>query len=172
MYKKGDLVFYGSTGVCRISEIGTPEFCTDDAEKQYYFLSPLYGTEVIYAPTDTPVYMRKALSRLEAEELIAQMPDIRENSYDETNQKLVAAQYQTSIETHSCEELVRLLKAIYVKNTSTTLRGKKIGQTEQKYMKRAEDLLYGELAAALGIERDDVSAYIEERIDLSGDANA
>ena len=34
------------------------------------------------------------------------------------------------------------------------------GQMDQRYMKRAEELLYGELSVALGIERDQVVSYI------------
>lgn len=35
---------------------------------------------------------------------------------------------------------------------------------DDRYLKMAEDLLYGELAFALGIEKKDVQAYITEEI--------
>lgn len=40
-----------------------------------------------------------------------------------------------------------------------------LGQIDKKFMKRAEDLLYGELAAALDIPREDVLNYIQERLE-------
>lgn len=46
-----------------------------------------------------------------------------------------------------------------------------LGQIDKKFMKRAEDLLYGELAAALDIPREDILNYIEERLDQKTDAN-
>ena len=50
MYQVGDLVIYGSSGVCRVSAVGKPGVSYVDEGKDYYTLSPLYGTEVIYAP--------------------------------------------------------------------------------------------------------------------------
>ncbi len=35
---------------------------------------------------------------------------------------------------------------------------------DERYFKLAEEHLYGELAIALGIEKDKVSSYIEKRI--------
>ena len=42
----------------------------------------------------------------------------------------------------------------------------KFGAVDRRYMERAEDLLFGELAVALDIEREDVQAFIEERLSI------
>lgn len=42
--------------------------------------------------------------------------------------------------------------------------GKKPVQIDQRYMKRAEDFLYGELAVALDIPYESVNAYIEDSV--------
>ena len=41
---------------------------------------------------------------------------------------------------------------------------KKIGMTDEKFLRRAEDLLFGELAVALDISRDAVRDYIGDRL--------
>ena len=61
MYQVGDLVIYGSSGVCRVSAVGKPGVSYVDEGKDYYTLSPLYGTEVIYAPVDTKVHIRNII---------------------------------------------------------------------------------------------------------------
>jgi len=43
-------------------------------------------------------------------------------------------------------------------------RQKRIGSTDEKYLRRAEGLLFGELAVALEIPLDDVPAFIENRL--------
>ena len=43
-------------------------------------------------------------------------------------------------------------------------RQKRIGSTDEKYLRRAEELLFGELAVALEISMDDVPAFIEQRL--------
>ena len=40
--------------------------------------------------------------------------------------------------------------------------GKKISQLDERFTKRAEDQLYGELAAALSLARDDMETYIRQ----------
>ena len=66
--------------------------------------------------------------------------------------------------THDCDDLVQLIKTIYGKNRERTAQGKKPARTEAEYMKRAEELLHGELAAALDIPYDEVQPYIANRM--------
>ena len=40
-----------------------------------------------------------------------------------------------------------------------------MGQIDQKYMKRAEKMLYGELAVVLGMEYDEIQPYIHKRVE-------
>ena len=44
------------------------------------------------------------------------------------------------------------------------------GQMDQRYMKRAEDVLYGELAAALDIPMEEVPDYIRTTLATTEDA--
>ena len=73
MYHCGDYIIYGTNGVCKILEIGSPGFPQADKNKQYYTLSPIYGLETIYVPLDTNAYMRPVMSKEEAEALIGQI---------------------------------------------------------------------------------------------------
>ena len=52
MFKENELVMYGSTGVCRVKEIGRPSFVDKDDERIYYLLEPVFQSGVIYAPID------------------------------------------------------------------------------------------------------------------------
>ena len=44
------------------------------------------------------------------------------------------------------------------------MQKKKFGAMDERYMKRAEDMLFGEFAVALGIDKNEVQAYISKRI--------
>ena len=50
MFQPGELLVYGTTGVCRVEEITAPDFTRADRGRQYYLLRPLYQDGVIYAP--------------------------------------------------------------------------------------------------------------------------
>lgn len=164
MFCKGDLIVYGNTGVCRVEKIGHLEIQGIDKEKVYYTLTPIYSHGVIYAPVDTQVYMRPVLSKKAADELISRIPCIPEEAYYTRDQRLLSDHYRASFETHQCEDLLQLIKAIYVKGKRLEHSGKKPGQIDQRYMKRAEDLLYGELAVALGIPYEKVLDYIQDKV--------
>ena len=55
--------------------------------------------------------------------------------------------------------------SIYAKKQDLEAHKRKVGALDQRFMKRAEDLLFGELAAALDIPREEVPGYIARRVE-------
>lgn len=164
MFEPGDFIVYGNSGVCKVLKIGLPEIHAANRKKLYYTLQPLYSTETIYTPVDSGVFMRPVLSREEAESLIAEIPKIQESVFNNRNLTLLSAHYEAAFQTHNCEDLIQLIKSIYAKNVSAVQHGKKPGQIDQRYMKRAETLLHGELAVSLGIPLENVADYIAKAV--------
>ena len=71
MYNIDDLIMYGTTGVCKVSDIRKSDFAGGDEDRLYYVLEPLYQSGVIYAPVDNQkVFMRAVISEDEAKDLI------------------------------------------------------------------------------------------------------
>ena len=163
MFKEGELIIYNNEGVCRVEAVGPLKDLSDSAgDRLYYKLSPVYGKGSIFIPVDTKVFMRPVISKDEANELIKKIPKIEGGDLSKVNQKQLAEYYQSSFLSHECEDLLQLIKTVYLKTHRQILSGKKPGQTDQRYMKRAEELLHGELAIALGIDMKEVPDYIEQ----------
>ena len=76
----------------------------------------------------------------------------------------LAAHYQEALGSHSCSDLIELVMSIYAKKQYVESRKRKFGQVDARFMKRAENLLYGEFSVALGIPFDDVQGYIAGRV--------
>ena len=161
MYAVGDKIIYASSGVCEVTEICTPNFSREERGRKYYKLRPVYGTEIIYAPVDTGAFMRPVITRAEAEALVARIPEIEGQVCSSSSITVLRQQYEEFFRGHDCEAYIRLVKGVYSKEAG----GKKLGQTDQRYMKRAEDTLYGELAVALEIAPNEVPAYIKNVIE-------
>lgn len=161
MFQAGDLIIYGSTGVCEVTDVHPSRMPGE--ERLYYTLTPKYGTETIYIPVDSPVFMRHIISREQAEELIGQIPEVKESAVVKDH-RVMAEQYEASLRTHDCTELLRLIKTAYLKTRRSVQSGRRPGQTDQRYLKRAETQLYGELAAALDIRPEEVRGYIERSV--------
>lgn len=169
MFETGELVIYDDTGVCRVEEIGLPEgIPVSDKNRKYYTLVPVFHGGKIYIPVDTKAFIRRIISHGEAEALVEKIPEIREESVEPVNQKLLEEKYRLAVKSHECEELVRLIKTVYWKKKDLTRRKKKAGRLDTEYMSRAKRLLYEELAAALEIPVEKVEDYITARAEENG----
>ncbi|HWQ57409.1 MAG TPA: CarD family transcriptional regulator [Clostridia bacterium] len=165
MFKVGDYIVYGGEGVCRVETIGPVPVTSMDQSKVYYTLSPLYHTGVIYAPTDANLPMRPVLTREEARALIKSIPDMPMAPELPSDPKRVAAEYKTYLQTYDCAKLLRLIRMIYTKRAQAAALGRGFGQTDDRYFKRAKELLYGELALSLGIPMHTVEDTIAREIE-------
>lgn len=165
MYQVGEMIIYGGEGVCRVEAVGRLQMSGINKEKLYYTLSPLYRDGKVYTPVDTPVFMRPVISKEEAEALIRAIPTIQAAVCPDRNLRLLNEHYQALIRSHQCVDMVQLIKAAYEKSRVRKSQGSKPGQVDERYMKRAEELLHGELAVALGIPRDEVGDYITQVVE-------
>lgn len=165
MYQIGTYIVYGNCGVCRVADIGPRSFSGSDDSRLYYTLEPVFDTGAIYIPVDTNAFMRPTLDREEAERLIDRIPSIPGGTVDAQNVHLLAEYYQASFRSHECTELVHLIKTIHERGSHAERFGKKPSSIDQRYLKRAEELLHGELSVALGIPREEVADYIRQRLE-------
>jgi len=165
MFQVGDLIIYSGEGVCRVESIGKPEMSGVNKDRLYYTLVPIYREGKIFIPVDTKVFMRPILTKEAALELIRQIPQIETTICQDRNQRQLTEHYQNLIQSHQCDDLVQIIKAVYLKEQVVRARGKKPGQVDERYRKRAEDMLHGELAVALGIDREEVASYIQKSIE-------
>ena len=164
MYEIGDLIVYAGEGVCRVEGIGVPPMKGVNKARQYYTLKPLYREGMIYAPVDTGVFMRPVITRDDADALIDRIPEIEPEVYENSNLRFLNEYYQTQLQNYNCEGLIKLIRSTYAKREVMIGRGKKLGLVDERYMKRAKDMLHGEFAVALGIERNEVPGYIESKL--------
>ena len=62
------------------------------------------------------------------------------------------------------EDLIDLTMSIYAKKENMHRQKRRFGTVDERFLKQAEDLLFGELAAALEIPRSEVRGYITARV--------
>lgn len=167
MFKINEMVMYGGTGVCKVKDIGTPDFFDEDEERVYYFLEPVYQNGIIYAPVDNDkVAIRPVISAEEANELLESIDEINAEIYKGNSMKQLSQHYQKIIDTHNCGALLKLTKSIYAKRMDAIKSKKRLGQIDKRFMKKAEELLYGEFAAALDVDKEKVEEYVHEKLNV------
>ncbi|WP_122640250.1 CarD family transcriptional regulator [Romboutsia sp. Marseille-P6047] len=165
MYKVGDLIIYGSSGVCKVEDIGVPNITGINNNKDYYTLKPVYQDGKIFTPVDTNIFMRPIMSYKEVQELIDIIPTMQKDLIYDKNARVVEDYYKEFLETHDCSELLILIKMLYEKKADTINNKKKPSQIDEKFMSIAENLINEEFSVVLGIEKDEVPNYIGSKLD-------
>ena len=160
MFLVGDKIIYGENGVCTVEKIEPLAMSGAPKDKLYYHLTPLVGSGTYFTPVDSGAYMRPVMSREEAEALIDAMPEIAPAICNDNRFNHVDAFYKELFRLHSCEALVAIVKGLRSRMAERKTRSSRAEAT----MRRAKDMLHGELSVALGINIQDVESYIQERI--------
>lgn len=165
MFSVGEMIIYGGEGVCTIEKIDSMNISGVSKDKKYYYLTPLYRGGTIYAPIDTPVFMRNLISKDEALALIDKIPTIEADVFSSINIRLLSEHYQSIIKSYKCEDLVKVMKAIYKKQQIAFEKGKRLGSVDERFLQKAENMLFGELAVALDIKKDEVDDFIRNKLE-------
>lgn len=165
MFQIGEKIVYGNNGVCQVEDVTRLQMEGVDKEKLYYILIPLDKKRGrIYTPTDNEkIKMRRVLTKNEAEHLVDEIEGISQLDIA-ANDKMREEKYKEILRTCDCHECIRLIKTIYIRKQNLISKGKKLPNTDEKYLRQAEDSLYSELSVALDIDKNGMVKYIEDRV--------
>ena len=167
MFAEGDWIVYNHTGVCCVAAVGPlpkGKCAAADTGRDYYTLAPFHSRETIYIPVDSPVFMRPVISWQEAEDLLSRVENLDAPACITRDLKQLREYYAKFLRSHTCEDLVRLIRSVNAKNRKLEARGGHPRKIDQDYQKRAEELLYAELSKALCQPYDQVARRIEQQI--------
>ena len=160
MFSVGDKIVYGENGVCTVAKVAPLDHAGTSPGKLFYHLEPLIGSGTYYTPVDSGAFMRPVISREEAEALIDAMPSIEPAICRDNRFNHVDAFYKELFRQHSCEALVAIVKGLRERMNEKKTKSSRAEST----MRRARDMLHGELSIALGMDISEVEPYILERI--------
>lgn len=166
MFSIGDKVIYGTQGVCIIDDITVQKFLQKKCK--YYVLKPAYQQEAkIFVPMENEMLtkkMRRVLSPEEIKTLIKEMPD-QETIWIE-DEGLRKEKYKQIIAEGDRTKLVKLIKTLYAKQKEKQENGRKLHQSDERFLKEAEKLLHNEFAAVLKIRQEDVLPFIMNEMNI------
>lgn len=163
MYNIGEYLVYKNE-VCIIKEIKQKYFNNID----YYVLNPIDDlTLKINVPVENKLgYIKKIMTKQEAIDFINNMLEIDILDIADRN---IENEYKRLLSTGEKEDLVSIIKTTYIRNKKRKDESKKIGEKDDEYFKKAEKLLYNELAISLNMSIEEVKKFIITK--LSKDFN-
>ena len=162
-YQIGDCIVKVDVGLCRVSDIvHLNGFGTEN--KLYYLLLPFSDEKTkIYVPLDRDnTNIRKAVNSDEALKIIKGIPQIKQIHIE--NEKQREQRYKEAIMSCKPEMWISMIKTMYLRKQSRNMQGKKNTAMDERYFKLAEELLYSELAFALGREKTEIRNLIAETV--------
>ncbi|MBU5314880.1 CarD family transcriptional regulator [Clostridium bornimense] len=163
MFKIGDYIMYGVTGVCKVTDIIKEKYFNN--EEDYYVLEPVYATTetIIKIPVaNKKVFMRNIISKEDIDNLIEEMPLEKEVWIDDERERNY--KFKSMVRSGDYKQWSTLIKTIFLKREEKKLEGKKITQEDERLFKSAEKLLNEEIATILHILPDEVPKYIQSNI--------
>ncbi|MGN1267299.1 MAG: CarD family transcriptional regulator [Dorea sp.] len=165
MFKIGDYVAHYKEGVCEVTNIGKLSMSCSDKNKEYYTLKPLYNKSgTLYTPVSNEKnQIREVMSREEANTLIAEIPQIE--TIWVSDEKRRETFYKEALLRNQCKDWIAIIKTSYLRKMKRLASGKKSINVDEKYLNIAEKFLYGELAVALGMKKEEVRSYIVRQIE-------
>jgi len=168
MYQAGQYILYGKTGVCRVEGTVSQTVPGEKTARPYYILHPLYQNGSIKVPVDNVnsgrIFTRPIMDREEAQAFIENLPALESEPYYNQNLSQLREHYREQLGSLRGQDLALLICSVYRKKQEAKAEKRKLGTVDQQFMDEAESLLYGELAAALGIDRDEVKDYISRTL--------
>lgn len=165
MFEKGEYLVYGTHGICRVEEVTYPLMKTADRERLYYVLQPIYANgNKIYVPVDSlRSNLRRVITKEECGALLDLIPRLEALLVD--NEKQREQVYKTAMLSNDCREWVKVIKTIYLRKHQRMSQGKKMTLVDERYLRMAQDNLYGEMSFALGEDKEDMESYIKNHVE-------
>lgn len=161
MYKKGDIIVYGKSGVCIVDDICEVEF---GIEGLCYKLRPYDDQQnAIYVSVDNDkIMMRNVISAEKAREIIDQMGECP--SIFPKNDKERAELVKETLNSDDMSKWMQLLKGLYIEREKRMRMRKSLKYKDEKVFNFLENFIMGELSVALDIPKYKIYDMIAEKI--------
>ncbi len=160
MFKMGDIIVYGAQGVCKIESIESKQIGKQTTD--YYVLKPIFNENTaVFVPVNNELLaskMQDVLTKSQAKELAEKVADIDIiEAKDETQKREL---YKAILSSSDREKLIALIKTIRLERDARRQNNKKLNINDEQTLRKAELLLYNELAFVYGVEPDEAKNLI------------
>lgn len=164
MIEKGQLVVYGSNGVCRVQDVRCESFGLD--KKEYYVLNPVHNPlSTIFVPLSNPTLVEKMKPLLTKEQILAMTePSLsREDLWIEAP-TLRKDRFKAVLESGDRQALLNLICTLFRKREQRERQGKKLWNFDNHALDTAQRLLQVEFGLVLGMTQEEAAQFLLERL--------
>lgn len=161
MINVGDVVVYGTNGVCRFNGTVKKE-TTLGITKYYEFEGVRDDTNKMYLPSSFPIESKvrhtmsynetiQLIKTVEKEEVISLLTD------DERKET-----FSNMLKENNCAQTIRVVRSLISLQNERRKKGTKLHSADEKLLRLARKMADDELSYSLNIEPDSVYTFIKE----------
>lgn len=164
MYQINDVIVYENGGVCKITDIGVPDFVTTD--ERYYTLQPICdnGGTIYVKINNDKVFMRSVITKEEAESYLSEVPKMEE--LYSTNDKLRDKEFREAIKSCEFKKCLQVIKGITMERNRRNKTGKRLNMSDDKNLQKAGKLVSAECSVIFDITMEEAKSKIKEAIGI------
>ncbi len=162
MLKKGDIVCYGQSGVCKVE--GQIEKEILGKVQEYFVLGPLNKAgSVVYIPCENKELvgkMRKPLTPSQIEEALS----CAAGSQTEWNRdfRKRSDAFKKALSSSDCMDSLLLIKTIYDHRREEQKNDRRIHTTDDYFLRDAENLVYSEFSYVLQKDYEEIAQRVRD----------
>ena len=163
MFKIGDVVVYGTAGVCKIEEISPKTFGA--VKTDYYVLRPLIQTaSTVFVPVENEKLtckMHPILSQEEFSEVFCAAKSrapIRPDSEIERREK-----FTEILESGNRESLIMMVYDLNNLKAEQQQSGRRLHMADERLLNSAQNLLFEEISYVFKIDISEASDYLQKQ---------
>lgn len=161
-YKIGDYVVHKFNGVCQVVDIKKEDY--GNGIESYYVLESFDSISKMHImiPTANCPQLRDIITTEEANKIVEHLPKSKDIWIKDARRR--KERYNEIIDKGSYEDMCDLLHTLYFKKEEYKKNKKPIPIEDKKIFDLAEKILFGELSISLGIDKNEISNYINSKL--------
>lgn len=167
MFQIGQVVCYGTEGVCTITEMKNMK--VGHTRSPYYVLKPIHrATSTIFVPVNNEALVAKMKSVLSVEEINDLLGSVKDGEIawiEDANER--KAEYQKILMEGERIQKVRLVRTLIRRRKQLQTTGKHLRSGDEQILRDAEKLLVDEFSLVLKIPQEKVPEYIRTHVEMS-----
>ena len=163
MFKKGEYVVHGRSGVCTVDST-TKEVPGAKDGQLYYILVPVKTPQSkIFFPLDSDrIVLRAIKTEDEAKAALKEMKAAETVEF--ANDRERENEFKKDIASCDHVRLARVIKTLTIRNDEREKQGKRSTFVDARLLNEAKELVNQEFSIALGIEMCDIDTFIMDNI--------
>ena len=167
MYKIGDNLLYGSSGVMTVVDIREEHI--GDAPRSYYVLRSALGRSesLVFVPTDNErltSFMYPLLTEDEISLLLSQPIDTQTIKWNE-NSRARTEYFKRILESGDRRAILAMMRVIYESGIKRIEIGKKNFLADENISQKAEKLLASEISVVMGTDESSALEKVKKKIE-------